>query len=65
MDTVPPTLEFRGARIGDAEAISIMQALPGFRHGTLRLPHPNPDETRRWLEGPFDGRSRIVIGSER
>ena len=61
MDTAPTTLEIRGARPGDAEAIAAMQALPGFRHGTLRLPHPSPEETRRWLEGPLDGRVLLAL----
>ena len=53
MDDTPPTI--RAARPADAEAIAAMQALPGFRFGTLRLPHPNPDATRRWLEAPPEG----------
>jgi putative acetyltransferase len=53
MDDTPPTI--RAARPADAEAIAAMQALPGFRFGTLRLPYPNPDATRRWLESPPEG----------
>lgn len=40
----------RAARPDDAVGIAAMQALPGFRFGTLRLPHPRPEATRRWLE---------------
>ena len=56
MDSPPPAPPvIRAARPADAEAIAAMQALPGFRHGTLRLPYPTPDATRRWLEAPPEG----------
>lgn len=51
-----PDLLIRAARPADAEAISTLCDMPGFRFGTLRLPHRGPDETRRHLEavGPED-----------
>ncbi len=52
MDAIDPAdLEIRAAMPGDAEAIVGLQSLPGFRHGTLRLPYPGADGVRRWLEG--------------
>lgn len=44
-------LVIRAARVTDFEAVAAIGALPGFRHGTLRLPHRSPEETRRFLEG--------------
>ncbi len=51
MEPSPPDLQIRAARPADAEAIAALQNLPGFRFGTLRLPHPGVDGVRRWLEG--------------
>jgi L-phenylalanine/L-methionine N-acetyltransferase len=72
MDTPPfPELTFRAAGPADAEAIAALQALPGFRHGTLRLPFPRPEEIRQWLErtGPdgrellgFTGTTLVAVG---
>lgn len=56
MENTPPAIRIRAARPHDAEAIATMQALPGVRHGTLRLPYPTPEEVRRRLEAPSDGR---------
>lgn len=56
MDNAPPVTNIRSARPQDAEAIAAMQALPGVRYGTLRLPFPTADEVRKRLEAPSDGR---------
>ena len=47
----PDGIAVRAARLSDAETLAAISALPGFRHGTLRLPFRGPDETRRFLEG--------------
>lgn len=47
----PPGLLIRAVRPDDAEALTRLASLPGFRAGTLRPPHPRVDQTRRWLEG--------------
>lgn len=61
MDVIPPALDIRAARPQDAEAIAAMQSLPGFRYNTLRLPYPSPEDIRRWLETPFDGRALVAF----
>lgn len=54
--SLPSGLVIRAARVSDVESYAALAALPGFRHGTLRLPFRSPDETRRFLEsiGPDD-----------
>lgn len=47
----PEGLVIRAARVEDAEAMTELANLPGFRAGTLRLPYSRPEQTRRWLEG--------------
>jgi putative acetyltransferase len=52
----PPPAPFaepiiRAAAPEDAPGIAAMQALPGFRFGTLRLPYPRTEDIRRWLAG--------------
>lgn len=42
----------RGTRISDAEALADLTNLPGFRAGTLRLPHQTPDQLRKRLDQP-------------
>ncbi|NIX76695.1 GNAT family N-acetyltransferase [Microvirga terricola] len=58
MDT-PPTqnskidardLTIRSVRPADFEEIAALASLPGYRWGTLRLPYPSPEETRKWIE---------------
>lgn len=48
---VLPGLSIRATRLEDAEAITALANLPGYRAGTLRLPYQKPDLARRWLEG--------------
>lgn len=50
----------RAARPEDAEAIWTMANLPGFRHGTLRLPFRPVAETRKWLEELGEGDTLLV-----
>ena len=44
-------LTIRAARVSDFEGVAAISAMPGFRHGTLRLPFRSPEETRRFLDG--------------
>jgi putative acetyltransferase len=61
MESQPPALDIRAARPQDAEAIAALHSLPGFRHGTLRLPYPSPDDIRRRLEGAKEGRELLAF----
>ena len=56
----PPGLLIRAIRPGDAEAVAAMQALPGFRWGTGRLPYPSPDDVRRWIEDKPQANASLV-----
>ena len=40
----------RAARPCDCEGIAALANMPGYRWGTLRLPHQTPEATRKWLE---------------
>jgi putative acetyltransferase len=62
----PPGLAIRAARVSDFEGVAAISAMPGFRHGTLRLPFRSPDETRRYLEciGPDDVSLVAVLDGE-
>jgi putative acetyltransferase len=40
----------RATRPSDCEGIATLANLPGYRWGTLRLPHQTPEETRKWIE---------------
>lgn len=51
---MPTEIIFRAAGLADAEAIVAMQSLPGVRFGTLRLPHPSPEDVRKWLASQTD-----------
>ena len=65
METPPPALNIRRARPQDAEAMAELQNLPGVRHGTLQLPHPNPDAIRKRLEAASDDRSLLAFSQDR
>lgn len=47
----PEGLVIRASRVEDAQAMTELASLPGFRAGTLRLPYSRVEQTRRWLEG--------------
>lgn len=50
----------RAARPADCEAIAALVNLPGFRWGTLRLPHQTPEATRKMLENNAPGNVVLV-----
>ncbi len=50
----------RSASPNDAEAITALCNLPGYRYGTLRLPAQTIAETRKWLDNPAPGSKQLV-----
>ncbi|MBZ6076009.1 GNAT family N-acetyltransferase [Microvirga puerhi] len=60
----PGQIVIRAARIDDADAINTMANLPGYRWGTLRMPHQTPETTRKWLESRSPGDLVLVAEVE-
>ncbi len=56
----PDGLVIRASRPDDAEGLTELANLPGFRYGTMRLPFQRVAETRRWLEGLKDSDVGLV-----
>ena len=58
----PPVtgVTIRAMRASDIEAVTAMLNLPGFRHGTLRLPYQSVEETRKRFETMPQGNVSIV-----
>jgi len=58
----PPAtgVTIRAMRASDIEAVTAMLNLPGFRHGTLRLPYQSVEETRKRFESMPRGNVSIV-----
>jgi len=50
----------RAMRADDLEAVTAFLNLPGFRHGTLRLPFQSVEETRRRFETMPEGNISLV-----
>ncbi len=65
-DIHPPSaaddIVIRAARPTDCEGIAALGNMPGYRWGTLRLPHQTPEATRKWLEAinPSNNVSLVV-----
>ncbi|MBN8892723.1 MAG: hypothetical protein BGP12_05820 [Rhodospirillales bacterium 70-18] len=59
-----PDLLIRAAAPEDAAAIAAMQALPGFRFGTLRLPYPRIEDVRRRLAGLGEAEHMLLAVAE-
>lgn len=51
----------RAARPGDCEGIAALGNLPGYRWGTLRLPHQTPEAVRKWIENNAPGNLSLVV----
>jgi len=51
----------RASRPGDFEGIAALANRPGYRWGTLRLPHQSPEATRKWLESVAPGNVSLVV----
>ncbi|TCL75003.1 putative acetyltransferase [Rhizobium sp. BK251] len=50
----------RAMRPSDVEAVTTLLNMPGFRFGTLRLPHQTVEETRKRLEMAQPGSISLV-----
>lgn len=46
----PENLVIRAVEAADAEGLTHLQNMPGFRFGTLRTPFQRLETTRKWLE---------------
>ena len=64
---MPPSREFwpeglviRASRVEDAEAMTGLVNLAGFRAGTLRMPYSRTEQTRGWLEGQDNGTINLM-----
>ncbi|MCJ8518406.1 GNAT family N-acetyltransferase [Pseudorhizobium tarimense] len=53
-------LTIRAATPADAEEITALANLPGYRYGTLRLPFQRVAETRKWLDEASAGSISLV-----
>lgn len=64
MSKAPPSkpdgLTIRAVRIEDAAAITEMVSLPGFRFGTLRMPHSRIEQTQAWISGMGNDATNLV-----
>lgn len=58
--TEQPEFKIRALRPNDAESITELVNLPGFRFGTLRLPYQTLEQTRKWVESPVAGGLLLV-----
>ena len=56
----PSNLSIRATRVDDFEAVTRLINLPGFRAGTLRVPHQKAEQTRKWLESQSADALNIV-----
>jgi L-phenylalanine/L-methionine N-acetyltransferase len=57
----PDNVVIRATRPDDSEQIAALACLPGYRFGTLRLPHQTPEATRRWIESRQPGDIDLVV----
>lgn len=51
----------RASRPTDCEGIAALSNMPGYRWGTLRLPHQTPEATRKWLESIAPGNNVSLV----
>ncbi len=56
----PSGLLVRAVQPKDAEAVTELVNLPGYRWGTLRLPFHTPDEVKGWIERAAPGSVGLV-----
>lgn len=60
MPAPPKGLVLRALRPGDAEALALLQNLPGFRDGTLRTPFTSPEDVRAFIDRRAPGGVSVV-----
>lgn len=54
-------LSVRALRVSDAEAVTELMNLPGYRAGTLRPPFQSIDAVRKRMENPSPGALNLVV----
>jgi putative acetyltransferase len=54
-------LSVRALRVSDAEAVTELMNLPGYRAGTLRPPFQSLDAVRKRMENPSPGALNLVV----
>ncbi|WP_440411200.1 GNAT family N-acetyltransferase [Neorhizobium petrolearium] len=60
----PAGLSIRARTPADAPAIAALINLPGFRYGTMRIPHHTPDEVRKNIENQSSNAFELVAELE-
>ncbi len=50
----------RATREEDCEGITELVNMPGFRHGTLRMPFQSVEQTRKWIRSDDPDKLNIV-----
>ncbi|MCC2610401.1 GNAT family N-acetyltransferase [Neorhizobium petrolearium] len=60
----PTGLSIRARTPDDAPAIATLINLPGYRYGTLRIPHHTPDEVRKNIENQSSNSFELIAEFE-
>ncbi|NNH64899.1 GNAT family N-acetyltransferase [Rhizobium laguerreae] len=58
---LPDGVLVRAVRLSDAEEITDLINLPGYRAGTLRPPYQRVEEVRKYMENPSPGGLNLVV----
>ncbi|SCB57373.1 putative acetyltransferase [Rhizobium aethiopicum] len=58
---LPDGVAVRAVRLSDAEEITDLINLPGYRAGTLRPPYQRVEEVRKNMENPSPGALNLVV----
>ncbi|PDT05598.1 GNAT family N-acetyltransferase [Rhizobium chutanense] len=58
---LPDDVVVRAVRLSDAEEITDLINLPGYRAGTLRPPYQRIEEVRKHMENPAPGALSLVV----
>ncbi|RUM08262.1 GNAT family N-acetyltransferase [Rhizobium chutanense] len=58
---LPEDVVVRAVRLSDAEEITDLINLPGYRAGTLRPPYQRIEEVRKHMENPSPGALNLVV----
>lgn len=61
----PDSLSIRARTPADAPGITALHNMPGYRYGTLRMPHHSPEEIRRGIENqPSNSVTLVALMNE-